>query len=114
MDGGNDLLVVSIVLLEFFSSVLLLTFTSFTRRKSHSISPRRRKSRSPTTRRRKSRSPTPRRHKRQRSRSTTVSPINRSRSPSLGSTERKNAIEKLKKEEEEEEKKRNLLERYAL
>lgn len=69
------------------------------RRRSRSISPRRRKIRSPTLRRRKSRSPTPRRHKRQRSRSTSLSSI--SKSPSTGSLEQKNASEKLRKEEEE-------------
>ena len=69
------------------------------RRRSRSISPHRRKIRSPTLRRRKSRSPTPRRHKRQRSRSTSLSSI--SKSPSTGSLEQKNASEKLRKEEEE-------------
>ncbi|MBA0655339.1 hypothetical protein Goklo_007834 [Gossypium klotzschianum] len=71
------------------------------RRKSRSISPRRRKSRSPITRRHKSRSPTPKRYKRLRSRSSSLSPVHKSSSPSLGSIERKNASEKLKKEEEE-------------
>lgn len=73
----------------------------FNRRKSPSPSPRWRKSRSPTPRRRKSRSPSPRRYKRQRSRSTTTSPICKSRSPSVVSVERKNATEKLRKEEED-------------
>lgn len=71
------------------------------RRKSRSASPRRRRSRSPAIRRRRSRSPTPRRHKRQRSKSSSLSPLPKSRSPSLTSTEHKNALEKLKKEEEE-------------
>ncbi|KAA3460913.1 Ribosomal protein S7 [Gossypium australe] len=70
-------------------------------RKSHSISPRRRKSRSPITRHHKSRSPTPKHYKRQRSRSSSLSPVHKSSSPSLGSIERKNACEKLKKEEED-------------
>lgn len=73
------------------------------RRKSRSATPppRRRRSRSPAIRRRRSRSPTPRRHKRQRSKSSSLSPLPKSRSPSLTSTEHKNALEKLKKEEEE-------------
>ncbi|KAG0487075.1 hypothetical protein HPP92_009170 [Vanilla planifolia] len=71
------------------------------RRRSPSPSPRWRKSRSPTPRRRKSRSPSPRRYKRQRSRSTTRSPINKSQSPSLRPVEHNNSIEKLKKEEEQ-------------
>lgn len=73
------------------------------RRKSPSISPRRHKSRSPTVRRRKSRSPTTKRHRRQRSISSSLSPTHSS-SPILGSVERKNAIEKLRKEVEEERK----------
>ncbi|CAB4267772.1 unnamed protein product [Prunus armeniaca] len=85
-------------------------------RKSRSISPKRRKSRSPTPRRRKSRSPTPRRrksrspvlkrYKRQRSRSSSLSPIRKSSTSSLGLLEQKNASEKLRKEEEEEKKRR--------
>ncbi|KAH0453905.1 hypothetical protein IEQ34_018229 [Dendrobium chrysotoxum] len=70
-------------------------------RRSPSPSPRWRKSRSPTPRRRKSRSPSPRRHRRQRSRSTTQSPIKKSPSPSVRSIEQTNSIEKLRKEEEE-------------
>lgn len=70
------------------------------RRKSRSISPRHRRSRSPL-RRHKSRSPTPRHYKRQRSRSSSLSPIRKSSSSSLGSIERKNASEKLRIEEEE-------------
>ncbi|CAL5438844.1 unnamed protein product [Camellia sinensis] len=70
-------------------------------RRSRSISPRRRKSPSPTPRRRKSRSPTPRHYKRQTSISNSLSPPSKSHSPSSGSIERKNAIEKLRKEEEE-------------
>lgn len=77
------------------SDSLLLLY----RRKSRSISPRRRKSRSPTPRRRRSRSATPRRYKRQRSISTSLSPIKRS--PSTGSLELKNVTEKSKKDEEE-------------
>lgn len=91
-----------ILQLFLINSVLLY------RRRSRSISPRRRKSRSPTPRRHKSRTPTPRRHKRQRSRSTSLSPINKS--PSIGSLERKNASEKLKIDEEE--KKRYILYSY--
>lgn len=71
------------------------------RRKSRSVSPRRRRSRSATPRRRRSRSRSPRHHKRQRSQSSSLSPVHKSSSPSLGSIERKNASEKLKKEEEE-------------
>ena len=71
------------------------------RRKSCSISPRHHKSRSPTARHLKSRSPTPKRYKRQRSRSSSLSPTHKSSSPSLGSIVHKNASEKLKKEEEE-------------
>ncbi|KAF3435185.1 hypothetical protein FNV43_RR22272 [Rhamnella rubrinervis] len=74
---------------------------SQSRRKSRSVSPRRRRSRSPTVRRRRSHSRTLRHHKRQRSRSSSLSPIRKSSSPSLGSIERKNAIENLRKEEEE-------------
>lgn len=70
------------------------------RRKSRSISPRHRRSRSPP-RRHKSRSPTPRNYKRQRSKSSSLSPIHKSSSSSLGSIERKNASEKLRIEEEE-------------
>lgn len=70
------------------------------RRKSRSISPRHRRSRSPP-RRHKSRSQTPRNYKRQRSRSSSLSPIRKSSSSSLGSIERKNASEKLRIEEEE-------------
>ncbi|CAB4298222.1 unnamed protein product [Prunus armeniaca] len=89
---------------------------SYSRRKSRSISPKRRRSRSPTPRRRKSRSPTPRRrksrspvlkrYKRQRSRSSSLSPIRKSSTSSLGLLEQKNASEKLRKEEEEEKKRR--------
>ncbi|KAJ8628765.1 hypothetical protein MRB53_022088 [Persea americana] len=64
------------------------------------LSPRRGKSHSRTPRRRRSRSSTPRRYRRQRSRSSTKSPIHKSGSPSL-STDNKNAIERLRKEEEE-------------
>lgn len=71
------------------------------RRKSRSVSPRRRRSRSPTLRRRRSHSRTPRHYKRQRSRSSSLSPVLKSSSPSLGSIERKNATENLRKEEEE-------------
>ncbi|KAF9608433.1 hypothetical protein IFM89_009799 [Coptis chinensis] len=75
---------------------------SRSRRRSRSTSPRRHKSRSPTPRRRTIRSPTPRRHKKRRSTSSSVSPINnKSSSPSVGAIDRKNAIEKLKIEEEE-------------
>ncbi|RZC87246.1 hypothetical protein C5167_007878, partial [Papaver somniferum] len=74
---------------------------SSVRRRSRSLSPRRRRSRSPTPRCRKSRSPTPRRLKRQKSRSASVSPIKKSRSPSIGEVERKKAIERLKNDEEE-------------
>ena len=72
------------------------------RRRSHSSSPRRRRNRSPSYRRRKSRSPTPRKHnKRQGSSSRSLSPLSKCSGPSSTSSERKNAIEKLKKEEEE-------------
>ncbi|KAK1587289.1 hypothetical protein Q3G72_011444 [Acer saccharum] len=75
---------------------------SHSRRRSHSSSPRRRRNRSPSYRRRKSRSPTPRKHnKRQGSSSRSLSPVSKSSGPSSTSSERKNAIEKLKKEEEE-------------
>ncbi|CAL8108336.1 unnamed protein product [Prunus armeniaca] len=76
------------------------------RRKSRSPTPRRRKSRSPTPRRRKSRSPVLKRYKRQRSRSSSLSPIRKSSTSSLGLLEQKNASEKLRKEEEEEKKRR--------
>ncbi|KAF4362165.1 hypothetical protein G4B88_002304 [Cannabis sativa] len=71
------------------------------RRKSRSVSPRRRRSRSLTARRRRSRSRSPRHHKRPRSQSSSISPVHKSSSPSLGSIERKNASEKMKKQEEE-------------
>ncbi|XXG70854.1 hypothetical protein AAC387_Pa07g0244 [Persea americana] len=71
---------------------------SYSRRKSP-LSPRRGKSRSRTPRRWRSRSSTPRRYRRQRSRSSTKSPIHKSGSPSP-STDNKNAIERLRKEEE--------------
>ncbi|KHG21072.1 hypothetical protein F383_11050 [Gossypium arboreum] len=74
---------------------------SHSRRKSRSISPRCNKSRSPSARRHKSRSPTPKHYKRQRSRSSSLSPTHKSSSPNLGSIDCKNACEKLKKEEEE-------------
>ncbi|CAL9132345.1 unnamed protein product, partial [Musa textilis] len=70
------------------------------RRKSRSSSPRWHKSRSPSPRRRISRSPSLRRHKRRRSRSISGSPINKSESPSLGSIERKTALETQRQEEE--------------
>ncbi|KVI10999.1 hypothetical protein Ccrd_010595 [Cynara cardunculus var. scolymus] len=75
-------------------------------RRSRSISPRRhrRRSRSPTPRRRRSRSSTPRRHKRQKSRSSSLSPI--AKSPGIGSIECKIVGENLKKEEEDERKRR--------
>lgn len=84
-----------------FHGCYSITIILLHRRKSPSVSPRRRRSRSPTLRRRRSRSPTPRHHKRQRSRSSTPSPIGKSSSSSLGSIERKNASEILRKEEEE-------------
>ncbi|KAK4490645.1 hypothetical protein RD792_001336 [Penstemon davidsonii] len=70
------------------------------RRRSRSGTPRRRRSRSPALRRRKSRSPTPRRHRRHRSRTPSLSPSPKSRSPSSTSADRKYAAEKLRKEEE--------------
>ncbi|WOL01126.1 hypothetical protein Cni_G09840 [Canna indica] len=70
------------------------------RRKSRSPSPRRRKSHSRSPRKWTSRSPSLRRHKRQRSRSMSISPTNKSESPSLDSIERKNALEKKRQEEE--------------
>ncbi|KAG5529013.1 hypothetical protein RHGRI_029621 [Rhododendron griersonianum] len=76
-------------------------FQGILRRRSRSGSPRRRRSRSPASRRRRSRSPTPKRYKRQRSRSTSLSPLPKSRSPSVVSNGKKNAVEKLRKEEEE-------------
>ena len=89
---------------NFFSIFVLICFSInfmfLYRRKSRSISPRHRRSRSPP-RRHKSRSPTPRNYKRQRSRSSSLSPIRKSSSSSLGSIERKNASEKLRIEEEE-------------
>lgn len=88
-----------IVLLK--SMLLLNGFYVLYRRRSCSISPQRRKGRSPTPRRRKSRSPIRRRHKRQRSRSSSLSPARKSSSASLGSVEQKNASEKLRKEEED-------------
>lgn len=76
--------------------------SSYSRRKSRSITPRRRKSRSPSPRRRRSpSSPIPRRYKRQRSRSSSLSSTRKSASPSFESTERNNANEKLRKDEEE-------------
>lgn len=85
------------------SSTLLKTYlTSFTliyRRRSRSVSPRRHKIQSPSRRRDKNISPAPRHYRRQRS--TTKSPVEKSRSPSLESLERKYSIDKLKKEEEE-------------
>ncbi|GMH25074.1 hypothetical protein Nepgr_026917 [Nepenthes gracilis] len=75
---------------------------SHSRRKSRSISPRRRrKSHSRSPRRQTSRSLTLRRYRRRQYNSTSLSPIQKSRSPSLGSVERRNASEKLKQEEEE-------------
>lgn len=68
------------------------------RRRSRSLSSRHQKSRSPTPRRRKSRSPTPRRHKRQRTRSISLSA---SPAVSVGIKEQKDISEKLRKEEEE-------------
>lgn len=85
---------------SFAVAQLYIYFFNY-RKKSRSISPRRRKGRSPSPRRHKSRSPTPRRYKRQRSRSSSLSAAHKSSSPSLGSLERKNASEKLRKEEEE-------------
>ena len=106
--GQRDYVCCEITFFFFQASIafeILIMFSKYcnllTRRRSRSGTPRRRRSRSPTLRRRKSRSPTPRRHKRQRSRSTSLSPPPKSRSPSVVSTERKNAIEKLRKEEEE-------------
>lgn len=78
-----------------------MAFDWLDRRKSRSPTPRRRRSRSPPIRRRRSRSSTPRRHKRQRSISSSLSPLPKSPSPSLKSNEQKNALEKLRKEEEE-------------
>ncbi|KAM7250885.1 hypothetical protein ACFE04_022768 [Oxalis oulophora] len=75
-------------------------FITMLRRKSRSISPRRRKSRSPP-RRHRSRSLTPKRNKRQRSKSSSLSPTRKTSSTSIGLTERKNAGEKLKIEVEE-------------
>lgn len=83
------------------NSVILKYLLLLYRRKSRSISPRRRKSRSPSPRHRKSRSPTPRRYKRQKSSATSLSPMHKSSSPSLGSVDHKNASEKVRKEEEE-------------
>ncbi|KAL3350128.1 hypothetical protein AABB24_022905 [Solanum stoloniferum] len=71
----------------------------FMRKRSRSLSPRRRKSRSPATRRHKSRSP--RNHRRQRSRSTSLSPIGKSPGSSIGSKEQKGISEKNKLDEEE-------------
>lgn len=89
---------------NFFSIFVLVCCSIYLmflyRRKSRSISPRHRRSRSPP-RRHKSRSPTPRNYKRQRSKSSSLSPIHKSSSSSLGSIERKNASEKLRIEEEE-------------
>ncbi|KAK3022496.1 hypothetical protein RJ639_046711 [Escallonia herrerae] len=77
-----------------------VTNVSLHRRRSRSGTPRRYRSRTPTLRRGRSPSPTAKRHKRQRSRSSSLSPLPKSRSPSLTSTERKNALQKLRKEEE--------------
>ncbi|KAK2969586.1 hypothetical protein RJ640_023698, partial [Escallonia rubra] len=77
-----------------------ITNVSLHRRRSRSGTPRRHRSRTPTLRRGRSPSPTAKRHKRQRSRSSSLSPLPKSRSPSLTSTERKNALQKLRKEEE--------------
>lgn len=81
--------------------VILIYILLLYRRKSRSISPRRRKSRSPSPRHRKSRSPTPRRYKKQKNSATSLSPIPKSSSPSLGSVDHKNACEKVRKDEEE-------------
>lgn len=80
---------------------ILVTVVLFHRRKSRSGTPHRRQSRSPAKRHKRSRSPITRRHRRRRSHSSSESPLPKSRSPSLTSTERKSAAEKLKKEEEE-------------
>ena len=89
--------------MSFFFFFLLCCSTNLMflyRRKSRSVSPRHRRSRSPS-RRHKSRSPSPRHYKRQRSKSSSLSPIRKSPSSSLGSIDRKNASEKLRIEEEE-------------
>lgn len=99
MVGLGDTSVSSFDAQCFFCCSMIATLLY--RRKSRSISPRRRKGRSPSSRRCKSRSLTPRHYKRQRSRSSSLSPTHKSSSPSLGSLEQKNASEKLRKEEEE-------------
>ncbi|KAJ0794399.1 hypothetical protein HanLR1_Chr00c3255g0871821 [Helianthus annuus] len=71
----------------------LLILYCLYRRRSRSISPRRH---------RKSPSPVPRRHKRQKSRSTSLSPV--AKSPSIGPTERKIVTVKTKIEDEEQKK----------
>ncbi|RYR35553.1 hypothetical protein Ahy_A10g050697 isoform C [Arachis hypogaea] len=69
-------------------------------RKSRSISPRGHRSRSPTPRRHRSRSPATKRYRRHRSRSSSLSPVHKSSSSSLGSIEQKNVVDKQRKEEE--------------
>ncbi|KAL4275216.1 hypothetical protein AHAS_Ahas20G0085000 [Arachis hypogaea] len=73
---------------------------SHSRRKSRSISPRGHRSRSPTPRRHRSRSPATKRYRRHRSRSSSLSPVHKSSSSSLGSIEQKNVVDKQRKEEE--------------
>lgn len=84
------------------SLLLLLKWHVFLyRKRSRSLSSRRHKSRSLTPRRHRSRSPTSRRHRRQRSKSTSLSPIGKSLISSTGSRERKDDSEMLRKQEEE-------------
>nr|GEX16630.1 hypothetical protein [Tanacetum cinerariifolium] len=77
---------------------------NYSKRRSHSLSPRHRRhrSRSPTYRRHRSRSLTPRHHKRQKSKNPSLSL--KAKSPSIGSLVNKIVDDKLKKEQEVEKK----------
>lgn len=81
--------------------LLLKWYVLLYRKRSRSLSSRRHKSRSLTPRRHRSRSPTSRRHRRQRSKSTSLSPIGKPLISTTASRERKDDSEMLRKEEED-------------